>query len=283
MRKIVMKKRFRIRPMTGSIGAEVLDIDLSKKLDRNTVDQIRGVLLDYLVVFFRDQNLTPEQHIAFAEYFGEPDTYPFIKGLDNYPQITPVLKLENETTNFGGIWHSDTVYLSKPPMGTILYARELPKAGGDTLFANQYLAYSQLSPVYRDFLEKLTAKHSAAKGRVAKTRENRTTDRGTGLEPENMESEHPVIRTHPETGRKVLYVNYAHTVGFKGMNQEESTPILAYLFEHQVRPEFCCRFRWEPGSLAFWDNRSTQHNPVNDYHGSRRLLHRITLKGDKPF
>ena len=272
-----------IRPLTGAIGAEISGVDISKALTAQTVDEIRQALLAHLVIFLRDQDITPAQQLAFVSRFGEPDIYPFVKGLDDYPQITPVLKRPEETINFGGIWHSDTVYQAEPPMATVLYAKELPPIGGDTLFASQYQAYESLSAPLRAFLEGLTAVNSAAKGSSAQTREDRVVDGGTGLAAEVMQAEHPVVRTHPETGRKALYVNTGHTVRFTGMTEAESTPILEYLFQHQIKPEFCCRFVWRPGSLAFWDNRCAQHYPVNDYHGHTRLLHRITLKGDKPY
>ncbi len=182
--------------------------------------------------------------------------------------------------NFGGIWHSDTAYLETPPMGSMLLAREVPAAGGDTEFANQYLAYESLSAGMRRLLDGLIAVNSSAKADVTRTREDRVKEqRG---EARSYLAEHPVVRTHPETGRKALYVNVAHTVAFKDMSEEESAPLLQYLFRHQVRPEFTCRFQWRVGSLAFWDNRCTQHNPINDYHGQRRVMHRITLAGTKP-
>ena len=271
-----------VRPLTSRIGAEICGVDLSQNLPQAIISEIRRVLLDYLVIFFREQDITPEQQIAFVSKFGKTDTYPFVKGLDDYPQITPVLKLPDETVNFGGIWHSDTVYLDKPPMGTVLYAKELPPMGGDTLFANQYQAYEDLSAPLRGFLKGLKAVHSAAKGTAAATRSDRVADAGMG-EDRVLEAIHPVVRTHPETGRKALYVNTGHTVRFDGMTEEESRPILEYLFQHQIKPEFCCRFIWTPGAVAFWDNRCAQHYPVNDYHGYKRLLHRITLKGEKPF
>ena len=271
-----------VRPLTSRIGAEIYGVDLSQNLPQATISEIRRVLLDYLVIFFREQDITPEQQIAFVSKFGKTDTYPFVKGLDDYPQITPVLKLPDETVNFGGIWHSDTVYLDKPPMGTVLYAKELPPMGGDTLFANQYLAYENLSAPLRGFLKGLKAVNSATKGTAAATRSDRVADAGTG-EARVLEAIHPVVRTHPETGRKALYVNTGHTVRFDGMTEEESRPILEYLFQHQIKPEFCCRFIWTPGAVAFWDNRCAQHYPVNDYHGYKRLLHRITLKGETPF
>ena len=271
-----------VRPLTSRIGAEICGVDLSQNLPQATIGEIRQVLLDYLVIFFRDQDITPEQQIAFVSKFGKTDIYPFVKGLDDYPQITPVLKLPDETVNFGGIWHSDTVYLDKPPMGTVLYAKELPPMGGDTLFANQYLAYENLSAPLRGFLKGLKAVNSATKGTAAATRSDRVADAGTG-EARVLEAIHPVVRTHPETGRKALYVNTGHTVRFEGMSEEESRPILEYLFQHQIKPEYCCRFVWTPGAVAFWDNRCAQHYPINDYHGYKRLLHRITLKGETPF
>ena len=276
-------QRIEVQPLTGSIGAEIFGLDLSKPMDDESVAEVRRALLEHLVIFFRDQRITPEQQLAFARRFGEPGIYPFIKGLDGFPEITPVLKLEHERVNFGGVWHSDTVYLPEPPMGTMLYARELPPFGGDTLFANQYLAYETLSAPLKAMLDGLTAVNSAAKGAVVASRQARVDDGGTGRKAEELNAEHPAVRTHPETGRKALYVNTAHTVRFKELSQEESEPILAFLYQHQVKPEFCCRFRWQPGSLAFWDNRCVLHNAVNDYHGERRVMHRITIRGDTPY
>ena len=274
-------KSIDVLPLTGAIGAEISGVDISEPLPAETIGEIRQAMLDHLVIFLRDQQITPEQQIAFVSRFGEPDIYPFVKGLEDYPEITPVLKLPEETVNFGGIWHSDTVYQAQPPMGTVLYAKELPPVGGDTLFANQYQAYETLSAPLRDFLDGLTAINSAAKGSAAATRSDRVSDAGTGRQ-EVLEAEHPVVRTHPETGRKALYVNTGHTIRFGGMTEAESTPILEFLYQHQIKPEFCCRFVWSPGAIAFWDNRCAQHYPINDYHGHTRLLHRITLKGDKP-
>ena len=274
-------KSIDVLPLTGAIGAEISGVDISEPLPAETIGEIRQAMLDHLVIFLRDQQITPEQQIAFVSRFGEPDIYPFVKGLEDYPEIIPVLKLPEETVNFGGIWHSDTVYQAQPPMGTVLYAKELPPVGGDTLFANQYQAYEALSAPLRDFLDGLTAINSAAKGSAAATRSDRVSDAGTGRQ-EVLEAEHPVVRTHPETGRKALYVNTGHTIRFGGMTEAESTPILEFLYQHQIKPEFCCRFVWSPGAMAFWDNRCAQHYPINDYHGHTRLLHRITLKGDKP-
>jgi taurine dioxygenase len=268
--------------IAGALGAEILGVDLSRPLSAHTIADIRRAFLEHAVIFFRGQRLDSEQFLAFARAMGEPIEYPFVKGLPDYPVIIQVLKLEHERSNFGGIWHSDTAYLEVPPMGSMLLAREVPPAGGDTLFANQYLAYETLSPGMQRMLDGLLGVNSSAKADVTRTREDRMrTDAREDAKREYV-AEHPVVRTHPETGRKALYVNVAHTLRFKDMTEEESAPLLSYLFQHQVRPELTCRFRWEVGSLAFWDNRCALHNPVNDYHGHRRLMHRITLKGERP-
>jgi taurine dioxygenase len=272
----------KIAPIAGALGAEIGDIDLRADLAVGTVAEIRRALLDHLVVFFRDQDLTPAQLIAFARRFGTLSRYPFVAGLADYPEIIEVAKREDERVNFGGIWHSDTTYLDEPPMGSILLAREVPASGGDTLFANMYLAYETLSDGMRRLLDKLVGISSSAKADVTRTREDRIRSSPSDRAREQFVAEHPVVRTHPETGRKALYVNIAHTARFEDMSEAESAPLLDFLFPHQVRPEFTCRFRWTPGALAFWDNRATQHNPINDYHGKRRIMHRVTLAGDRP-
>ena len=271
-----------IRPIAGALGAEILGIDLAHDLGDETVAAIRAAWLEHLVIFFRDQELSPGQLLTLAKRFGEPIEYPFVKGLEGFPQITPVIKLEHEKINFGGLWHSDTAYLDRPPMATMLIARETPPRGGDTLFANMYLAYATLSEGLQRLLDGLIAVNSSAKADVTRTREDRVRDNAKSGAKHEYTSEHPVVRTHPETGRKALYVNGGHTLRFKDMSVEESAPLLNYLFQHMVRPEFTCRFRWEPRSIALWDNRCTQHNPVNDYHGHRRVMHRVTLAGDVP-
>jgi len=272
-----------IRPVAGAMGAEIHGIDASRELDDDTVTALRKALLDHLVIFLPSQTLTPEQQLHFARRFGDPLIYPFAKGLDDFPEITPILKKEDDQYNFGGIWHSDTVYQDTPPMGTMLYARYLPPYGGDTLFANQYLAYESLSDGMKTLLGTLRAINISGKSKVQQTRKHMMDRASAGLTGDEFEACHPVIRTHPETGRKALYVNVAHTVRFEGMTEEESAPILEFLFEHQIQPEFTCRFRWTEGAVAFWDNRAAMHYPVNDYHGYRRLMHRITLAGDRPF
>ncbi|MGB8437343.1 MAG: TauD/TfdA family dioxygenase [Burkholderiales bacterium] len=271
-----------VRRVAGALGAEVLGVDLARALDDDQAAALRNAWHEHLVLFFRGQDLTPAQFMAFARRIGRPVEYPFVKGIEDYPEIIEVKKLAHETVNFGGIWHSDTTYLAEPPMASMLLARETPPFGGDTLFANMYLAYETLSEGMRRVLGGLRAVSSSAKADVSRTREDRIRSDGRADGPEEYVAEHPVVRTHPETGRKALYVNIAHTVRFVDMTEAESAPLLAYLFAHQVRPEHTCRFVWQPGSIALWDNRCTQHNPVNDYHGHRRVMHRITLAGDRP-
>ena len=270
-----------IRRIAGALGAELHGVDLAKEPTGDQVAEIRRAWLENLVVFFRDQPLAPAAFMAFARRIGRPIEYPFVKGIAGFPEIIEVKKLEHEKVNFGGIWHSDTTYLDEPPMASMLLAREVPPFGGDTLFANMYLAYESLSSGMKEMLEGLVAVNSSAKADASKTREDRIRSDGRESAKQYV-AEHPVVRTHPETGRKALYVNVAHTVRFRDMSEEESAPLLRFLFEHQIRPEFTCRFVWQPGSIALWDNRCAQHNPVNDYHGYRRVMHRITLAGDKP-
>lgn len=271
-----------VHRIAGALGAEISGVDLSRDLPGDVVAAIRAAWLDHLVLFFRDQDLSPAQFLAFARRFGEVIEYPFVKGLDDYPEIIPVVKLEHERINFGGVWHSDTAYLEVPPMASMLIAREVPPAGGDTLFANMHLAYETLSDGMKRLLEGLVAVNSSANADVTRTREDRMRTGARADARQEYVAAHPVVRVHPETGRRALYVNVAHTVCFEGMTREESAPILEYLFRHQIRPEFTCRFRWRPGSIAFWDNRCAQHNPINDYHGYRRTMHRITLAGEPP-
>ena len=260
--------------MGGALGAEILGVDLSKTIPEK---EIRRAFLEHGVIFFREQKLDPAQFMTFARAMGKPIEYPFVKGIEGFPEVIEVKKLEHEKHNFGGIWHSDTAYLQEPPMGSMLLAREVPPYGGDTEFASQTLAYEALSDGMKRLLDGMVAVNASSKADVTRTREDRVKEYS-----EHYEAEHPVVRTHPETGRKALYVNRGHTVRFRGMTEAESAPLLEFLFRHQVKPEFTCRFQWQVGSLAFWDNRCTQHNPINDYHGHRRVMHRITLAGDKP-
>lgn len=280
---MTVKTRLEVRPLSGSIGAEITGLNLLENQSPELIEELRDLWLEYGVIFLRDQPLDPKGFQSFAEQFGEIIEYPFVKGLPEHPLIIPVLKLPHERHNFGGIWHTDTAYLQEPPMATMLIAREIPPKGGDTLFASGYAAYDSLSPGLQETLVNLKAANCSAKAEVTKTREDRIADSATSKAGESLIGEHPVVRTHPETGRKSLYVNPAHTTHFVGWTEEESAPLLNYLFAHQTKPEFTCRFSWQPNSIAFWDNRCVLHNPINDYHGHKRLLHRVTLRGDRPF
>jgi len=272
----------KVRKISGALGAEIMGVDLTKELTADLVKEIRDVFLNNNVIFLRNQPLSSQQFMNFARSMGKPVEYPFVKGFDSFPEIIEVKKLEHERSNFGGVWHSDTTYLEYPPMGSMLLSKEIPPYGGDTLFACQYAAYETLSDTMQRMLSGLRGISSSAKADVSKTREDRIKTDGKDSAPKNFTNSHPIVRTHPETGRKALYVNVAHTTGIEGLTEAESAPLLSFLFEHQVKPEFTCRWAWEPDTLAFWDNRCTMHNPINDYHGFKRVLHRITLEGDKP-
>ena len=270
-----------VKPVSGALGAEIKGVDISIPLDAEVVSEIRNALLKHLVIFFQNQVISPQQQLNFAEQFGIPMEYPQLKGLPDCPLVTEVIKLEHETLNFGGVWHSDTTYLQQPPMASLLYAIEIPPYGGDTLFSNQYMAYETLSDGLKKTLSELVAVNTSSKPEVSMTREDRM--REAGMELNILSASHPAVRTHPETGNKALFVNKAHTTHFKDWTESESKSLLEFLFQHQVRTEFTCRFRWEKNSLAFWDNRCVQHHPVNDYQGFRRIMHRVTIAGDKPY
>ena len=212
-----MSNSLEVEPISGALGAEIRGIDLGGALDGAAIAAIRRAWLENGVVFFRDQPLPEERFLAFARRFGEVIEYPFMKGLEGFPEIIPVVKLEHERVNFGGIWHSDTSYLDTPPMGTMLIAREVPPRGGDTLFANMYLAYETLSPAMQQLLSGLHGVASSTKADASRTREDRIRSDGTAEARKVLTAEHPVVRTHPETGRKALYVNVAHTVGLAGL------------------------------------------------------------------
>ena len=271
-----------VRRVSGAIGAEIGGVNLSQELSADAVEVLRRALLDHLVIVLRGQDLTPARYMRFAESFGAPMEYPMLRGLEGFPMITEVIKREHETQNFGGVWHSDTTYLEQPPMGTMLLAREVPPVGGDTVFANQYLAYETLSDGMKRLLNGLIGVSDSALADASRFREDVNPADRRWDQKKRLIAEHPVVRTHPETGRKSLFLNIGHTARFKDMTTDESAPLLQFLFQHQKREEFTCRIAWQPGTLAFWDNRCALHYPINDYHGHRRLMHRITLAGDRP-
>lgn len=271
-----------VRPIAGALGAEVLGIDLSRDLGSETFARIKRAYADHGVIFFRDQTLTPEQHIAFAERWGAINVNRFFKPVEGYPKIAEVRKEPDQTVNIGGGWHTDHSYDLEPAMGSILYARDVPAVGGDTLFASMYLAYDNLSEGLKATLEGLKAWHSSRHtfGSVADQIESRQDGRVQNADLAKQDSLHPVVITHPLSGKKALYVNPTFTLRFDGWMQEESQPLLDYLYQHAARPEFSCRFQWRRGSIAFWDNRATWHLALNDYGGQRRLMHRITVEGE---
>src|SRR5580704_3437896 len=279
-------RTIQVHPISGALGAEISGVDLSRDLDDSVIGEIRPALVDNLVIFFRDQKLTPDQHLAFGRRFGELQIHDFVESTQENEEILEVRKEADELRNFGGGWHSDVSYLERPSLGSVLYAREVPAYGGDTMFSNQYLAYETLSDGMKSMLGGMTAMHSARRpyglDAVHRAEGNARTMKYLYSENAHAEVEHPVIRTHVETGRKSLYVNGTFTTRFQDMTEAESAPLLNYLYDHAVRPEFTCRFRWQLGSLAFWDNRAVQHNAINDYHGRRRLMHRVTIEGERP-
>ncbi|MCG8546084.1 MAG: TauD/TfdA family dioxygenase [Alphaproteobacteria bacterium] len=278
--------RVKVQPIAGACGAEVAGADLSQPMDDETFADIEQAFLDHQVIFFRDQALTPEQHKDFGRRFGTLNVHPRYEPLEGHPEIFPIRKDPEDERIVGESWHQDLTHLAEPPMGSILYALEVPPVGGDTMFASQYAAYESLSDGMKETLDSLTAVHDnrIQSPKVAATRNAaRTTKlREHEDEAEEPECEHPVVITHPDTGRKALYVNRVRTHRFAGMTEEESRPLLEFLFEHAHKPEFTCRFRWEKGSVAFWDNRCLMHKALNDYPGYRRYMNRVTVDGARP-
>jgi taurine dioxygenase len=274
------KQGFTIKLASGALGAELLGIDLSKPLDDQAVTGIKAALQEYGVIFFRDQQLTPEQHIAFAEAIGTININRFFKPVDGYPKIAEVRKEPEQTTNIGGGWHTDHSYDQIPALGSILLAREVPEHGGDTLFCSMGLAYDALSDGLKKTLEGMRAVHSSRHvfGAVSEYGKE-VAGRIGNPELATQDAVHPVVIRHPDTQRKTLYVNRGFTTHFEGWTKQESQPLLEYLYQHAARPEFQTRFQWRPGSIALWDNRATWHYALNDYQGQRRLMHRITLEG----
>jgi taurine dioxygenase len=275
-------------PISGALGAEVTGVDFSAPLDDATYNAVRQALLDHCVLFFRDQEMTPPQQLAFATRFGDIHVHPHVKGMDDFPEIMEILKTDKDARPFGVGWHTDQMFLAEPALATMLYAKEVPEAGGDTLFTNLYRAYATLSDAMKAMIAGLRTVNLADAGRKI-TGANPGGGQYGGFNSMTMnkqddvaaETEHPLVRTHPESGRKALFLGL-HTERFANMTTAESQPLLDFLIAHATRPEFTCRFRWREGSVAFWDNRCVLHNAIDDYRGKRRRMHRITLKGDAP-
>ena len=272
-----------VEPMSGVFGAEVGGVDLAADLSDDDVAAIRRALVDHHVLVFRDQDLSVEQQLAFGRRFGELDTHPFVEGRSDHPEVLEIATEPDDAINFGGGWHTDVTFLEEPDLGSILYAVDVPPAGGDTLFADQHAAYDALSDTMKGLLDGLVGIHSAGPQYGAGGYSTQSKAMATrNAEAATATVEHPVVRTHPESGRKSLYVNGAFTIGIKGMHGGESRALLRFLLRHAVREPFTCRVGWEPGTLVFWDNRSVQHYALHDYQGQRRHVRRITVKGDRP-
>ena len=279
-----MAQQMDVRPISGALGAEIYGLDLGADLDNSTMADVRKAFFDHGVVFFMDQKITPDQHLAFARRFGGINVNRYFEAVDGHPEIAQVRKEADDTANIGGAWHTDHSYDAAPALGSMLLARELPERGGDTLFASMYAAYDALSPGMQKMLSGLKAVHSGVRAFSPQAVQNNDgRDAKFKLSESALkEVEHPVICTHAESGRKYLYVNRGFTIRFADMTEAESKPLLDFLIQHAARPEFTCRFNWRPGSMAFWDNLCTQHLALNDYHGQRRLMHRITIEGKAP-
>lgn len=282
-----MYQTIEVKPIAGNIGAEIFGVDLSKDLNQETFSEIYKAWLEHLVVFFPDQDLSIEDQGRFASRFGPLHHDKYFAAPEGHPELLKVIKAADEKIVFGENWHSDSTYMTKPPMASFLYAKEVPAKGGDTMFANQYLAYESLSPGMREFFDGLTGIHSAQTihnaflNRYPMKREMKYNYENVELGNPEIE-EHPVVRTHPDTGRKAIYVSRSYVRRFKDWTEEESQPIIQWLYNHCTKPEFTCRYRWKVGSLGIWDNRCAQHKPIGDYDGQRRVMHRMTVIGDDP-
>ena len=276
-------KTITVTPLSPALGGEISGVDIAAGVSDEQFADIRQAFTDYGVIFFRDQDLTPDQHIEFAERWGDINVNRFFHPVETHPVIAEVRKEPDQKTAIGETWHTDHSYDQVPAMGSILYAREVPEVGGDTMFASMYAAYEALSDGMKQMLLSMNAEHSSrhAFGEVAYA----------DIDPEEIggrlgntaaatqDALHPVIIRHPLSGKPALYVNSNFTVRFEGWTREESQPLLDFLYAHASRPEFTCRFNWRRGSIAIWDNRAIHHLALNDYHGKRRLMHRITLEG----
>jgi len=268
-----------VAPLTPIIGAQISGVDLTGELSEAQIADIRQALLKHLVVFFRDQPLTLEQHKAFGRRFGELHVHPNSPGPQGHPEVLPIHADDTTVRIAGDRWHSDVSCDETPPLGSILHLHTVPQHGGDTLFSSAYAAYDALSPALQTYLGSLSATHDGEPVYRSRNRDKKIDDRGR-VYPNAV---HPIIRTHPETGRKGIFVNSNFTTRINDVPREESTAILEFLYRHLARPDFQVRFRWQPHSVAFWDNRSAQHLAVWDYYPQVRSGYRVTVKGDRPY
>ena len=276
-------RHIEVTPVGSALGAEISGVDISAGVNDDQFGEIWQAFIDHSVIFFRDQDMSPDQHIAFAQRWGEINVNRFFQAVETHPMIAEVRKEAHQKKNIGSTWHTDHSYDQVPAMCSILYAREVPPVGGDTLYASTCAAYEALSDGMKQMLGSMRAEHSSrhAFGDVAYEEvdmddlNNRLGNTGAATQ----DAVHPVIIRHPLSGRPSIYVNGDFTLKFEGWTQEESQPLLDYLYAHISRPEFCHRFQWRQGSIAIWDNRATHHNAINDYQGYKRLMHRITIDG----
>jgi taurine dioxygenase len=273
---------FSVKPLTPTIGAEIHGVDLAGRLDDATLAALRQALLQWKVVFFRDQDLTTEQHLAFAGRFGKLEVHPFAPHKPGYPEVLAITH-DRERPGKENTWHSDVTWRIEPSLGSVLRALEVPEVGGDTLFSDMYAAYDGLDDEVKERIDGLTAMHDFAHFRTALRKRGKTEAEIEAFNEQYPMAEHPVVRTHPETGRKGLYVNAAFTQYIVGMDEEESAALLKHLYAQAAIPEYQCRFSWAVNSIAFWDNRACQHYAVSDYWPAVRRMERVTIVGDRPY
>ena len=275
--------RIAINPISGALGAEISGVDLSRPLDNKTFSDIYQAFLDHLVIFFNDQIITLDHQEEFARRFGKLHIHPLTEGMDGHPEAIEIVKEREERHNWGDRWHIDLTALERPPLGSILYAKEVPAYCGDTSWSNLYLAYETLSEGMKRLINELVCVHSGGADGYKNFKGMQHID------APQMKAEHPLVRTHPDTGKKSLFLSRKAIKHFKGMTHEESAPLLDYLYQHATNPDFSCRFHWRNNSLAMWDNRCTQHRVAADYFYDQRgiepvyrRMHRVTVEGDRP-
>ena len=273
----------KVKPISGAMGAEVFDVDLSSELNSETWNEIKEAFHNFLVLIFRDQNLTDQQQFNFTQRFGKLIPHPYVKGLPEIPEIFKIIREPGESYSWDGFYHSDLMFLKKPPLGATLYAKECPPFGADTAFTNMYLAYDTLSDGMKDLLDGLEAENESGNPEKYSNRYQSMEELG---KKGAMGAVHPMVRVHPGTGKKALFSSLAFTKRIKGMTDKESAPILNFLYEHSKEAHLGCRLQWEKGSLALWDNRVCLHHAVADYFGEvskhRRVMQRCTIEGEEP-
>ena len=273
---------FTVKPLAAALGVELSGVDFASGLTPEVFQEVRRLLVEHQVIFFRDQDISPQQHHDLAASFGPLQTHPAYGTVDGFPEIT-ILESTAENPSKIEAWHTDMTFRQHPPMGAVLRSKVIPEQGGDTLWASMTAAYDALSAQMKEFLSGLTAEHDFSWGFKESLAEPGGRERLAEAVANNPPVVHPVIRTHPESAKKVLFVNSLFTTRILELEKQESAALLEFLYEHVATPEFSCRFNWEPNTIAIWDNRSTQHKPINDYFPAHRMLHRIVIDGDMPY